>query len=91
MALRTPLPTFGHDQGRHAGGGDGRADGVAALVHIDLAMPAAPGLGGGEHAATAAHVAEGSLAGAVGSTTTNTGDTRNGTSGAPRLSGGLVT
>ena len=55
--------TLGHDEGGHSGGGDGRAHGVPLLGHVDLPVPSPPGLGGSEHAATTAHVAESSLAG----------------------------
>lgn len=62
------------DQGGDCGGGNGGDDGVALLLDVDLAVPAAPDLGRGEHAAAAAHVSEGSLAGTVGS---SAGDSRN--------------
>jgi len=91
MTRWTLLPTFGHDQSRHTSGSDGGANGIAALVHVDLAVPAAPGLCGGKHAATTAHVAESSLAGAMGTSTTDTRDTCNSTPSAPGLSRGLVT
>jgi len=55
------------------------------LVDVDLAMPAPPGLGGGKHTPTAAHVAEGSLPRPVGSAAWHTGDTRHGAPGSPRL------
>ena len=47
------------------------------LVLVDLDVPLAPDLGRGEHATGAAHVTEGSLTGAVGTTTGDTGDTGN--------------
>jgi len=48
-------------------------------------------LGGREHAAAAAHVTEGTLTGAVGTTTGDARNTRHGATGTPRLGGGLVT
>ena len=54
-------------------------------------MPLAPGLGRREHAAAAAHVAEGALARAVRTATGDAGNTRHGAAGTPGLGGGLVT
>ena len=45
------------------------------LTLVDLDVPLAPGLGRGEHATGTAHVTEGSLTSAVGTTTGDTGDT----------------
>lgn len=80
----------GEDEGGDGGGGDGGDEGEAALVEVDAAVPAAPGLGGGEHAAAAAHVAEGPLAGAVGAAAGDAGDSGHGAAGAPGLGRGLV-
>jgi len=82
--------TTGKDEGGDGGGGDGGDNSVALLVDVDLAVPAAPDLGRGKHAASTAHVAEGSLPGAVGSSTGHTRDTGDGATGSPGLSGGLV-
>jgi len=81
----------GLDQGRDRGGGDGRDHGVALLLNVDLAVPAAPDLGGREHTTAAAHVAEGGLASAVRTAAGDTRNTRNGAARAPGLGGGLVT
>jgi len=62
----------------------------AALVLVYLDMPPAPGFGGGEHATTTAHVSEGSLARAVGSSSTDARDTGDGTTSTPRFSRSLV-
>jgi hypothetical protein len=51
----------GKDQGGQGRGSESRDNGEAALVLVHLDVPFAPGLGGGEHTSTAAHVAEGSL------------------------------
>lgn len=79
------------DEGGERRGGESRNDGEAALVLVDLDMPLAPGLGGREHATATAHVTERSLAGAVSSSTSNTGDTCDGTTSTPGLSTSLVT
>lgn len=55
-----------------------RDDDEAALVLVDFYVPAAPDLSGYEHAASAAHVSEGSLTGAVGTGATDTRDTGDG-------------
>ena len=56
---------------------------VPLLVEVDLAVPAAPDLGGREHAAATAHVAKGALAGAVCAAAWNAGDTGDGAPGTP--------
>lgn len=81
---------LGLDQSGHAGGGDRGHDGETLLVHIDATVPTAPGLGRGEHASTTAHVAERSLAGTVGTTSTDTRNTGDGTTSSPGLGGRLV-
>lgn len=79
------------NEGRQSRSSESGDDGESALVLVDLDVPLAPGLGGGEHATTPAHVTEGSLAGTVSSSTTNTGNTGDSATSSPRLSGGLVT
>jgi len=69
---------------------EGRRDREALLVHVDLAVPAAPRLGRREHAAATAHVAEGTLAGAVRTTARDTRNTRHGATGTPRDGARLV-
>ena len=83
--------TFSHDKGRNTGGGDSRGDGVALLGYVDLAMPASISLGGSEHVTSAAHVTESTLAGSVGTTSADTGNTCDGTTGTPGFGTGLVT
>ena len=51
----------GQDERRESGRSKGGDDSEAALVLVDLDVPLAPGLGGGEHATATAHVTEGSL------------------------------
>jgi hypothetical protein len=78
------------NKGRNGGGGECGGDGNTAKVYVDATVPAAPDLGGREHASTTTHVAERSLAGAVGTTARNAGDTGYRTPRAPGLRGGLV-
>merc|ERR1719516_232091 len=84
------LVTLSHNEGRDSSGSDGRADGVPLLGHIDLPVPPPPLLGGGEHPASPAHVAKGSLARPVGATSPHTGDPGHGPSCAPGLGTCLV-
>jgi len=85
------LVTLRHDQGRDSRGGDGGGQGETLLVDVDAVMPAAPGLRRREHAASAAHVAEGALARAVGAAAANARNAGDGATGAPRLGRGLLT
>lgn len=78
--------TTSHNERSQSGGSQSRADGVSALVLVDLSVPSSPDLGGGEHTATTAHVSEGTLAGAGSTTTRNTRNTGNSTTGTPGLS-----
>lgn len=77
----------GENQGGHGGGSNGSCDGVSSLVGVDLSVPSSVGLQGGEHSTLSALVAEGTLAGSGGTRATNTGDTCDGTTGSPGLSG----
>jgi hypothetical protein len=79
-----------HDQSWQARGSQRRHHGIALLVDVDLSVPAAPRLGGGEHVAAAAHVAKGSLASAVCTTTGHARDTRDGAACSPGLRRRLV-
>ena len=71
----------GEEEGRQSRGSQSRSNSKALLVLVHLAVPLAPGLGGGEHATLTAHVSEGSLSGTVGSSTGDTGNTGDGTTG----------
>merc|ERR1719209_2351492 len=84
------LVTLGHDKSRNSSGSDGRADGVPLLGGVHLPVPPPPGLGGGEHAASTAHVTVSSLAGSLGTTSLYPRDTSHGTSSSPGLGTGLV-
>jgi hypothetical protein len=79
------------DNTREGRGSQGRGDGESLLVDVDLSVPASPGLGRGEHATLAAHVTEGTLTRARVTTTSNTGNTSNGTTSTPGLGRVLVT
>lgn len=83
--------TAGKEKSRAARGGERRGSCETLLVEVDLLVPLAPDLGRSEHATGTAHITEGSLTGAVSTTTRDTGDTGDGTTGTPGLSRGLVT
>jgi len=79
----------GHDKRWDGGGSDGRNSGISLLIEIDFDVPFAPGLGGGKTTATTTHVAKRSLAGTMGSSAANTGDTSDSSSCAPGFGRGL--
>eukprot|EP00960_Hanusia_phi_P055351 762947-Hanusia_phi.AAC.12 len=81
--------TTSHEESWHGGSSEGRANSNASLVGVGLGSPLAPGLGGVEHASSSAHVTEGSLTGAVGTSTTDTGDTGHSATSSPG-DGGLL-
>lgn len=77
---------------RHAGGCcQGRHDGVSPLIDVDFAVPFSIRLGGREHMAAPTHVSEGSLSGAMGASSGNSGNTRHCPARAPRFCRGLMT
>lgn len=79
------------DEGWHTGCGNGRGQSVTSLVDVDATVPTAPWLGGGEHATSATHVTESTLAGTVGTATTYTRNTGDSTTSTPGLGRSLVT
>lgn len=81
----------GQDQRSGSAGGESGDDSESSLVLVDLSVPSAVGLGGGEHTSSTAHVTESSLSGAVGSSSRNTWNTSDGTTSTPGLSRSLVT
>lgn len=83
--------TAGHDEGGDGGGGEAGDESVSALVQVDVSVPSSPDLGRSEHTALTTHVGEGTLAGAVGTTSRDTRDTSDGSAGTPGLSGVLHT
>mmetsp|Transcript_22318 Transcript_22318/g.88593 ORF Transcript_22318/g.88593 Transcript_22318/m.88593 type:complete len:481 (-) Transcript_22318:39-1481(-) len=78
------------DERRHRRRRERRRHGVAALLEVDLAVPLAPRLGGGEHAPAAAHVAEGTLPRALRAAALDARNPRHGAPRAPRLGRRLV-
>lgn len=83
--------TLGHNKSWDSSSGNGRDHSVTLLGHINLAVPTAVDFSGGEHVTTTAHVTESTLTGAVSTTTTDTWDTSNSTTGTPGFGTGLVT
>ena len=79
-----------HDQEGDGGGSKGRDYDEATLLDVDAMVPTVPDLCGSEHPAIADHVTEHSLAGTVGTTIQDVGDTGDGATDAPRLRRGLV-
>lgn len=73
------LVTTGHQESGGGRGSNGRGGSETLLAKVDLLLPLAPDLGGGEHATGTAHVTEGGLTGTVSTTTGDTGDTGNST------------
>jgi hypothetical protein len=83
--------TTGHDECWEGRSSQRRHIGESPLVHVDLSVPSTPDLGRGEHTSTSAHVTVSGGAGSGGTTTTNTWDTSDGSTGTPRLGGCFVT
>jgi len=84
------LVSTGEDERRNGGGGNSRNYGESTLVLVDLDVPLAPDLGRSEHASTSAHVTESGLSRSVSSSSSDTRDTGDSTTGTPRFSRGLV-
>ena len=74
------LVSASHQEGWDRGSSQGRGSSETLLAKVDLLVPLAPDLSWGEHATGAAHVTEGGLSSAVGSTTGDTWNTGNSTS-----------
>jgi len=82
--------TTSHDKSGDSRSGQGRGNSVSLLADVDLLVPLAPSLGGCKHATSTAHVTEGTLSGSGGTSSSDTGDTGNGTSSTPRGSRNLL-
>jgi len=80
-----------HDEGWYTRSSNCGDNGIALQVDVDAAVPSAPRLGWGEHATTTTHVTESTLTRAVSTTTTDTGNTGDGTASTPGLGTSLVT
>jgi len=83
--------SFGHDKSGNGSSSDGRRQSKPLLFLSDKPVPSPPDLGGGEHTTSTAHVTESTLAGPVGTTSTDTRNTSNGTTSSPGLGAGIVT
>jgi len=77
------LVTTGKDKGGNSRGSQSRGGSVTLLVDVGLDVPFAPDLGRVEHATTTAHVTESTLTGTVSTSTRDTRNTSNGTTGTP--------
>nr|WCZ58332.1 60S ribosomal protein L4 [Paratrimastix eleionoma] len=75
--------TTGHNEGRDSRGSQSGAESVTLLVDIDLTVPTAEDLGGGEHVTTSTHVTERTLTRTMGTTTRDTRNTSNSTTSTP--------
>lgn len=64
---------------------------MSLLVSVDLSVPSSIGLEGSEHSTLSALVTEGTLAGSGGTRATDSGNTSDGSTGSPGLSGVLHT
>merc|ERR1712035_144413 len=81
--------TLGHSEGGNASGSDGGDGGKSSLSDVDSSVPVAPGLVGVEHSTASAHVSKGSGTRSRSTTTSDSGDTSNGSTGTPGLGGSL--
>ena len=84
------LVATGHHKGTASSSGESGGNSVSLLVGVDLSLPLSPDLERGEHAALAAHVTEGTLAGTVSTRARDSWDSSDGATGTPRLGGVLV-
>ena len=81
----------GHDERTAGSRSESRGNSVSLLVEINLSVPFSEDLERERHATLTAHVTEGTLSRTVSTRTTNSWDSRHGTTSAPRLSGVFVT
>jgi len=82
--------SLGKDEGCAGRGGKSGGNGVSLLVEVGFSVPFSPDLEGSEHATFTAHVTEGGLSRSVGTRSRNSGNTGDGATGTPRLSGMLM-
>lgn len=75
--------TFGHDESWDTSGGNGTGHSVSSLVDVALFVPSPPGLEWSEHPTSSAHVTKSGLAGSVGSATSDSRNSSNGSTGTP--------
>lgn len=81
----------GKDQRSNSGSSKSSSNGVSLLLDVDLSVPSSPGLEGGEHTTLSTRVSEGTLSSSVGTGTTDSGNSGNGSTGTPRDGGVLHT
>jgi len=79
-----------NDESGDSRGSEGSADGQTTFVGVGHSVPLAPDLVGGEHTTSSAHVTEATLSRARSTSSSDTGNTCDGTTGSPRLGRGLL-
>jgi len=79
------------DQRINRGSSQSRDSSESALGGRDLDVPSSPDFGWGKHATTTTHVTKSGLSRSVGSSSSNTRDTRHSSTSSPGLSRGLGT
>jgi len=77
--------TSGKDEGSQGRSSQSGGNGVSLLLDVDLSVPSSPGLQGGEHSTFSTRVGEGTLSGSGGTTSTDSWNSCDGTTGSPRL------
>jgi len=80
-----------HDESWHTGGGNGTGHSVSSLVDVTLFVPSPPGLEWSEHPTSSAHVTKSGLTRSVGSATSDSRNSRNGSTGTPGFGTSLLT
>lgn len=83
--------TSGLDQWGDGGRGDSGGEGVSSLSEVDLSVPLSPDSQRGEHTSSSAHVTIGSLSGTAGTTSSDSWNSRDGSTGTPGEGGVLHT
>jgi hypothetical protein len=85
------LVAFSHNQSWYTGGGNSTGHSVSSLVDVASFVPSSPGFEWSEHSTSSAHVTESGLTGSVGSATSYSRDSSNGSTGSPGFGTGLFT
>jgi len=78
--------TSGEDERCRRRSSEGRDEGIASLVEVNLSVPSSVDFGRGEHSTASAHVTESSLSGSVGTSSSDSRNTGNSTTCTPRFS-----
>jgi len=79
------------DEGSNSGSSESSGNSVSLLLDVNFSVPSSPSLQGSEHSTFSTRVGEGTLSSSGGTTTTNSGNSCDGTTGTPRDSGVLHT